>query len=321
MRIRIHNTRTFLCYHFASTGWHGSGIYPNPPPSLLDSSISDVEQFWSKLAHELHLDPPAPYTTFQELYQRIYPYLWLHSRLWDGDRAIYGTLLVKKYCPRTGKIEFTRIQAKSGGGLLSDGTGETPRLEFGPALLGLQIELTTTLGNDGNLPNPYSFHRVSAISGVGQSPSNEQVLWPPLLFPAADRTSRSHAASRHHGPHGERVRHSLNLFELRKASTSGFGLVSGPRVELFSSLDAKLYTPDLEHPLRGIWWCNYHADYEFILFHQASRYHLDGLKLTGDWFVRRRCKTLGFDNIQAEGVGGKILAGFGSSLSEFLPVP
>lgn len=295
--------------------------YIQIPPSLLDPNIGDAEQFWSKLAPELHLTSPAPYTTFQELYQRIYPYLWLHGHVWHGDRATYGTLLVTKYSAQTGKIEFTRIQpTKSGVGPLSYATGETPTFQLGRAIPGLRIEPPTGHEQDRVLTNPYSFHRVSPLSEDGQSSTSEQSLWPPIIFPAADRTTRSHAASQHHCPPVEQINNSRSLFELTKASTSGFGRMGGPRVELFAALDPKLYTPNLEHPLRGIWWCKFPVGIEFILFHQKSRYQVEGLKLTGDLFLHRGTKTLGFDNIQAERLSGKIMGGLGRFLSKFSPL-
>lgn len=287
--------------------------YIQIPPLLLDPNIQDPDQFWAKLAPELGLVSPAPYSTFQELYQRIYPYLWLHGRVWHGDRAKYGTLLVTKYSPQTGKIEFSRIKSRSS--LLGD---DMPLATLDAAFLGLRIE--PPAGHEYDTTHSYSFHRVRRTSGDSEPSDSDESLWPPILLPATDRTSRSHAASRHHGRNGEEITYSTSLFELRKISTSVSGLISRQRVELFSALDGNLYTPDLEHPLRGIWCFEYLSDFEFILFLQQSRYELTGLKLTGDFFVPRGLTTLRFNNLQAQSLDGKIMVGFGRYVSEFSPL-
>jgi len=59
-------------------------------------------------------------------------------------------------------------------------------------------------------------------------------------------------------------------------------------VETFSALEPKIYTPDVAHPLRGVWVGDYGGHgCELILFHQLSPTRLEGIKLSGDINVPR----------------------------------
>lgn len=81
------------------------------PPCLLGPDVMSAEKFWSELAPNLPTASPAPYNTFKERYLSVFPYLWLHGRIWHGDRATVGTLLVSRYSTQSGKMELSRVQA------------------------------------------------------------------------------------------------------------------------------------------------------------------------------------------------------------------
>lgn len=282
------------------------------PPSLLGSDLKGAEQMWAELAPNLPTASPAPYSTFKERYLSIYPYLWLHGRLWHGNRATYGTFLVTRYSTQSGKIEFSSVELNHpddelrkyssplrvvDGMTYAYATPEylaaKPTISVAAALCGLRIEDDSTHYNHPNPRSRYSFHRVLAMSATQEPSSNLVAIWPPMTFPAEDRTTVSLSRRALHGTFPS---YSQNLFGLTKRPT-GLGLVTGPDVELFSALDPKLYTPDIEHPLRGIWYLRTTEGYEFMSFHQPGRNHLIGLKLTGNSYVPRGVKSFEFEEL------------------------
>lgn len=262
------------------------------PSSLVGPDVVDTERFWSSLAPELQLTSPAPYNTFQELYLNIYPYLWLHGRVWIGDQMPTGTLLVTRYSPQSGMIEFSRLIAYRANGNFPD--DKTVRRET--AILRLRNEHFARAHDNGVNTSAYSFHRVSALTPDGQSSSSEQSLWPPMTFPAEDRTSR--ASARQRGQTGKHSSYSLNLFELRKTDPTRFNRLNRANVELFSCIDPGLYTPDLEHPLRGIWVWDLAVIHRFMLIHQKTRNQMEGIKLTGSKWNPRGVQSFVFDAMQ-----------------------
>lgn len=73
---------------------------------------------------------------------------------------------------------------------------------------------------DNRIPNlPYSFHRILPMP-PGQptqlSSSTPSTIWPPMTFPAEDRTTRS---SLQYAPETQYPCYSLNQFRLRKITT------------------------------------------------------------------------------------------------------
>lgn len=262
------------------------------PSSLVGPDVVDTERFWSSLVPELQLTSPAPYNTFQELYLNIYPYLWLHGRVWIGDQIPSGTLLITRYSPQSGMIEFSRLIAYRTNDNFPD--DKTVRRET--AILGLRNEHLASTHDNGVNTNAYSFHRVSALTPDGESSSSEQSLWPPMTFPAEDRTSR--ASVRQRGQAGKHSSYSLNLFELRKTDPTRFNRLNGANVELFSCVDPDHYTPDLEHPLRGIWIWNLPVIHRFILINQKTRNQMEGIMITGSKWNPRGVQSFVFDAIQ-----------------------
>lgn len=58
--------------------------------------------------------------------------------------------------------------------------------------------------------------------------------------------------------------------------------------EMFSALDKELYTPDKEHPYRGLWVGDFGSNgCEFTLLHQPDRHRLEAIKITGNINVPR----------------------------------
>lgn len=285
------------------------------PPSLLGLDTVDAEQFWSRLAPDLPTASPAPYSTFKERYLNIGPYLWLHGRVWHGDRATSGTLLVTRYSPRSGEIELSRVllnppnheSGKTERSWLPPGNDfnrtpeyreAEPTISLESAILGLKIRHHSTYHDGRNVRGPYSFHHISPMSPEQQSSSKESTIWPPIIFPAEDRTTRS--LSQQPRPPGDSPRYSLNLFELRKTAR-GLDRLTGSNIELFSALGPELYTPDIENPLRGIWYWRAFTGYEFMLLRQNSRNQVVGLKLTGSTYIARGARGFGVENTQESG--------------------
>lgn len=294
-----------------SPGSSSSTVFPLPqvkleyihiPPSLLGPDTVDAEHFWSELAPQLKLDSPAPYRTFQELYLSIYPFLWLHGRIWHGDRATHGTLLVTRYSPQSGKIECSNLLAvESNDDPLRK---RVPRFELESAIVSLRHEHFSGKLDDRENSSQYSLHRVSPIP-AGDIPSfSERSLWPPVVFPAEERTSR--ALSRPRAPPGVHRIYSLNLIEMRKTTNRALDILSGSQLELFAALDPGLYTPNDELPYKGIWCRESNHGYEFTLFHQTSRIKVEGLKLTGNSIIPRGARYFIFEDIQAETSRGTI---------------
>jgi hypothetical protein len=99
-------------------------------------------------------------------------------------------------------------------------------------------------------------------------------------------------------------------------------------VETFSALEPELYTPDVAHPLRGVWVGDYGGHgCELILFHQLSPTRLEGIKLSGDINVPRGEYTFEVPDLEDliriadenEWPGAKVISGVGQiAQSQFL---
>lgn len=282
------------------------------PLSLLGPDIMAAEQMWAELAPTLPIASPAPYSTFKQRYLSIYPYLWLHGRLWHGDWALYGSFLVTRYSTQSGTIEFSRIRVNHPDpelarreiplqirgpismSKLSEYLALEPIITVGNAIFGLRIIGDWTDGSGRDPSRADLFHRVFPMPVVPEPSSRKLEIWPPMTFEAKDRTTR--IATSQQAPLRDHPRYSLDLFALMKIH-SRLDLWTRSDIELFSALDPKMYTPDIEHPLRGIWYWRADAGYEFVLFHQRRRNHLEGLKLTGNDGVPRGFKTFEFEEL------------------------
>lgn len=277
------------------------------PPSLLGPGVMNEEQYWSDLAPTLPTSSPAPYNSFKERYLSIFPYLWLHGRLWHGDRAVFGTLLITRYSSQSGKIELSKVELVRSSEMTSwPGTSLYLKAEATVSvqdpILGLSLQGDPIPLLHRNTQSGHLFHRI-----VAEQPSSSTTsgIWPPILFPATDRTTR---ASGQRTMPSERPEYSLNLFGLSKTDP-GLDRFTGSHVELFAALDPQLYKPDIEHPLRGIWYWRSQTRYEFMLFHQLRRNHLEGLKLTGNPGVARGNKSIEFDGIDGQIKNGVVHTG------------
>lgn len=238
------------------------------------SDTTDPDKLWENLISKLKITSPTPYNSFGELYMAIYPYLWLHGRIWHGDRRIEGTLLISKYSPDSGAIELFRLMAGELGAQRTDSI-----LAFGHDVIPNHRSSSQTIH--------YSVsHNIPLVPNrpLGSTES----LWPPLTIPARERTSRSHQ------PKGspKAGRHSKDLFILRKRKRISH------EVEIFSALDPKLYTSDPEYPLRGIWTGRHSGtSCDFVLFHQPTQTQVEGIKLTGNDKVCRGERSFVFEDI------------------------
>lgn len=282
------------------------------PPALVGTDSAAIERFWCELAPELRLSSPAPYRSYKELYLNLYPYLWVHGRVWHGDRSTYGTLLVTRYSSQSGTIISKLVPVPPPNTVRILGTGRdlalAIRLESVPVRLGNEHPSMPHEATDPT--RQYAFRRVLSMSSKDQSSSSKQRLWPREMFPADERVSRS--SSPHHSPLEHDRCYTPNFFELRNTSTTGLTRLNRSPVELFSALHPKLYTPDLVHPLKGIWSWSSSSQSEFMLFHQSGRKRLELFKLTGNFHMRRGTKCYIFEDIQAgvsDGYGVALVAG------------
>lgn len=242
----------------------------------------------------------------------IYHHLWLHGRIWLGDRPDKGTLLISRYNSESGEIELSRL-------LASKPSPDANPYEVPPkvwskgAILGLKSE---ALSNYQAVP--YSLSRITPIPPESQD--STMSLWPPPTIPAKDHTSRKLPQLK--GPPKAGHLLSNDLFKLKKQNrinlTESQGIVLS-EVEVFSALDPKLYTPDLEHPLRGIWtkYSGAHERYEFLLFQQPTRNRLEGIKLTGSSFIPRGELSFVFEDLGADISRGKLKTSRLGYLSKF----
>lgn len=287
-----------------------------PEPHLeahgsLPNSIANSEEFWASLVSELQLTSPTPYSSFQELYMATYQYLWLHGRVWHGDKEHHGTLFISKYSPQSGEIEFSRILV-AWASSDADYYKVPPKVWREDATLGLKHETASNHYQSSDRTKLYSFFR---ILPTVPEPGSTMSLWPPLIIPAKERTSRISLKSQ--GLPKSDKHYSSDLFGLLKRNRVSQTLLGGSwtriddEVELFSALDPELYTPDLEHPLRGIWIRRQiylgHVEYDFILFHQPTRNKLEGIKLTGNPQISRGERSFILEDLGARGFRGKIL--------------
>lgn len=207
---------------------------------------------------------PSSISYVKERYLNIYPYLWLHRRVWFGNRTIYRTILVSKYSTQSGKIEFSRVQLHPPGYRPSDtdnaryylwdsSYGRLPEyleaettIVVEHAMFGLRTKEDPTHYNDRNTEDAYPFHRIVTMPVVRESSSSELAIWPPMAFPAEDRTTINSPLQ--YTWLGESPSYSCNVFGVRKAAT-GFDSIARSPFELLSALDPKLYTSDIENPM------------------------------------------------------------------------
>lgn len=158
-----------------------------------------------------------------------------------------------------------------------------------------EIEYSTpSYGHTYNIMS--SLIRVVAIPVELQVPS--MALWPPRIIPALERgrneSQQSFSGQSHRPKSPEEA--AQNLLRLRRWMR--FGSISDMRglsirledyeIETFAALSSTLYTPNEEHPFRGLWVGDYSTHgAEIVLFHQPQPNRLEGIKITGDRNVPR----------------------------------
>ncbi|KAL7274085.1 hypothetical protein RUND412_003031 [Rhizina undulata] len=269
-------------------------------------ALSQDDLLWSRLVSHLHVSDPAPYSNFKDLYIFVRNHMWLHGKLWYGDRHPNGTLLVSRYSPSTGGISLFRVKA-----LKRDQNDEPmPRQNFHHASLTIHdFDADVGFGNApvitlcassriddtgetfGALGKKFYSLSRAAVPVNYRENSNER-LWPPARIPAKHRIPDSWS-----GAHGRTISSAVNpsqefmlLKKWRiKNESNGFSghYLNVDRLITFAALDEEFLTPDVEHPFRGMWVYGSEEDgYQFLHFHQIGD-RLEAFRLTGDRNVPR----------------------------------
>ena len=220
----------------------------------------------------------------------------MSNRLWTGY------ILLSTYNLETGAIDLTNIIAtRLGGNHREDSIPWSRDESISVATFDPQVSLWTSplLSFDNTVPDPNdneikpsmqerSFYcsllRASAVPPEAQVPSKK--YWPPPHIPAAQRTDSSCEDK------PSRADAIDSAFHIRKWIMFGGMPVPGvvmssngidSQVETFATINEEHYTPDKDHPYRGIWVGDYSTHgCEFILFHQETPTKLKAVKITGD---------------------------------------
>jgi len=220
----------------------------------------------------------------------------MSNRLWTGY------ILLSIYNSETGVIDLTNIVAtRLGGNHREDSVPWSRDESISVATFDPQVSLWTSplLSFDNTVLDPNdneikpsmrerSFYcsllRASAVPPEAQVLSKK--YWPPPHIPAAQRTDSSCEDK------PSRADAIDSAFHIRKWIMFGGMPVPGvvmssngidSQVETFATISEEHYTPDKDHPYRGIWVGDYSTHgCEFILFHQETPTKLKAVKITGD---------------------------------------
>jgi len=228
-----------------------------------------------------------------------------------GNRLWTGYILLSTYNLETGAIDLTNIVAARLQGNRREDSVPWSRDEsisvatfdpqvslWTPPLLSLDKN-TVLDPNDNEIKHPTQerpFHcsllRASAVPPEAQLSSRK--YWPPPHVPAAQRTDDVHSYANLNCCHENIPSHADAIdsaFRIRKwivfggASVPSIFMSSsgiGSQVETFATISEEHYTPDMDHPYKGIWVGDSPHGCEFILFYQETPTKLKAVKITGD---------------------------------------
>ncbi|RPA97363.1 hypothetical protein L873DRAFT_1691259 [Choiromyces venosus 120613-1] len=278
---------------------------------LIDpSDPSTPDYLWARQASSLRLKSPTPYTRFRGLYASLRDHLWLHGKMWMGNRSWTGYILLSTYNSRTGAIDLTTILATRSGGNNKENIVPWSRDEsISVAIFDPQVSLwvvpllsfdkDTVLDPSDNEMKPptqvrhvyRSLFRASAVPPELQISSKR--YWPPPHIPAVERAEDVLSCIKDSLENKPLPAEAIDsVFRIRKWVVFGGAPVPSvvmsrngidDEVETFAAIREEHYTPDEEHPYRGVWVGDYSIHgCEFILFHQETPTKLKAVKITGD---------------------------------------
>ncbi|GAO49292.1 hypothetical protein G7K_3444-t2 [Saitoella complicata NRRL Y-17804] len=270
---------------------------------------------------------PAPYSSFFDMYTHLlHREGWLQG-VWIGDRQFYGSLLVGRYNPFTGRVELYEVRATRASGstgdesqflvwdAVEDQVDDTdlvshfhPHLGLRPAPLLVrhghmppiadQTPPWTMIATEAHAVRVYPLND-DAVAGLP-----ERQVWPSSHIPAVDRTltMMSRNASIRHPGIGEEPFISKDLFKFFRGedrSTLNYITIGMLRVvvngrdvyESFGRLHPELMRRTKEKPLQGLWVGDYSAHGpEYLLLNyevMENNTVLHAVKITGDPNVPR----------------------------------
>ncbi|KAK0609440.1 hypothetical protein B0T14DRAFT_343471 [Immersiella caudata] len=189
----------------------------------------------------------------------------LYNRLWMSNSAPPGQVLVAQLDPATDSTKLLSLEAKSlrsylGFGPSPDGTvdGARPLLACrAEPQLGAEV-LCIPRGREGGLL--HHLGRDEGGLGLGSVLTNHR---------EENDLEDSAVLHRNFG----RSQFRIVSPGQESGSTSG---------DVYFSVEPELYTPDNQHPFRGVWiWELEAGKFEFLLLHQESEHRLELIKLTG----------------------------------------
>ncbi|KAF4226493.1 hypothetical protein CNMCM8980_004696 [Aspergillus fumigatiaffinis] len=181
---------------------------------------------------------------------------WLHGKIWIGD-SLNGQLLAMHPDSNAEMTKAFALRAEDKQPSPDPQSMFTGKMAFYcSSNVGLSPEPVFVIKYG---PNSNSRRILSRLTA--------EQSWPPETIPAQDRTyyNQNDVSP---GPPA----FSTELFRLKSEK---------PPVT-FAALDSALLTPDMQTPYKGVWiGCFPVTGYDFVLFHQPSKYQLEVVKLTG----------------------------------------
>lgn len=246
--------------------------------------------------------------------------------MWYGDRRFTGYFVIARYSAISGAIEIYNLLVNHNDSKIAgkpwsrDPTALVvdfdPYIRFwrDPVLV---LTKDTPYNESQEMQPPPRRGRELIYCSLSRTtvmpPKQDHFMpvWPPTIIPSGERTRSISAQGFRVDGHQPQTTNEAaeSLFRLRTWMIFGANSnhletrvqppAMGNGVETFSALDKSLYTPDKEHPLRGLWVGDYTENgCEIVLFHQPTPERLEGIKITGDINVPRGEYTFIIENLK-----------------------
>lgn len=256
------------------------------------SAVTKNELFWQELVQEnvpgVKLQTPSPCASFRELFKAHDPHWFLSkNKLWFSDNPTAGRLMIAKYHPKTGSIGLHDFFVNKLPHQFSTWEDDDhvivhsfePEIRLKISCRQLKLDIYSKpppsdlpaaegrLKGEVSVSSGLSVHReyfenwlFMLAKAWAKDPGTESTLdqWPPPNIPAKYRVDRTTIENQTSAARLSRPvnRSEINeeSFRIRRWLREHPNGSARPveRVETWSTLDSRLYTPTEEKPYRGI---------------------------------------------------------------------